>query len=79
MRQFTDDVLYPDAQAREDDGKRPSQAVIDAMAALELHAMRMGPGRHLKGRTLMNGIVTPEEFDYFHEVRHRVAPLLTPR
>lgn len=23
--------------------------------------MRMGPGKHLKGKTLMGGIVTPEE------------------
>lgn len=33
-----------------------------------MHAMRLGPGKHLKGRVLMNGIVKPEEFDYFHEV-----------
>lgn len=31
--------------------------------------MRLGPGKHLKGRTLMGGIVKPEEFDYFHEVK----------
>jgi len=31
--------------------------------------MRMGPGKHLQGRTLMGGLVKPEEFDYFHEVR----------
>lgn len=30
--------------------------------------MRMGPGKHLHGRVLMNGLVKPEEFDYFHEV-----------
>ncbi len=30
--------------------------------------MRLGPGKHLKGRTLMGGIIKPEEFDYFHEV-----------
>jgi alkylation response protein AidB-like acyl-CoA dehydrogenase len=30
-------------------------------------AMRFGPGPHLKGLTLMDGIVTPEEFDFFHE------------
>jgi alkylation response protein AidB-like acyl-CoA dehydrogenase len=30
--------------------------------------MRMGPGKHLQGRTLFNGIVKPEEFDYFHEL-----------
>jgi len=33
-----------------------------------MHAMRMGPGKHLQGRVLMNGLVTPQEFDYFHEV-----------
>ncbi|CCA69912.1 related to acyl-coa dehydrogenase, long-chain specific precursor [Serendipita indica DSM 11827] len=26
------------------------------------------PGKHLKGLTLMDGIVKPEEFDYFHEM-----------
>lgn len=31
--------------------------------------MRLGPGKHLKGRELMGGIVKPEEFDYFYEVR----------
>lgn len=31
--------------------------------------MKMGPGPHLKGLTLMNGAVLPEEFDYFHDVR----------
>jgi hypothetical protein len=25
----------------------------------------VGPGKHLKGLTLMDGIVKPEEFDYF--------------
>ncbi|KAG6888630.1 hypothetical protein C0995_006874 [Termitomyces sp. Mi166 len=30
-------------------------------------AMRLGPGKHLKGRTLLEGVVKPEEFDYFHE------------
>ena len=31
-------------------------------------AMRLGPGKHLKGRTLLGGVVAPEDFDYFHEV-----------
>ncbi|KAG6809349.1 hypothetical protein H0H92_000598 [Tricholoma furcatifolium] len=30
-------------------------------------AMRLGPGKHLQGRTLLGGVVKPEEFDYFHE------------
>lgn len=36
---------------------------------VNLHAMRMGPGKHLKGLTLMNGLVTPEE------VRQSQCPL----
>ena len=28
---------------------------------VNLHAMRSGPGKHLKGLTLMGGVVTPEE------------------
>jgi hypothetical protein len=28
---------------------------------LNLHAMRTGPGKHLKGLTLMGGVVKPEE------------------
>ncbi|PFH53078.1 hypothetical protein AMATHDRAFT_55449 [Amanita thiersii Skay4041] len=67
-RKFFETVVRPDAEAREADGKRPSQEVIDKMAELNLHAMRMGPGKHLQGRTLMGGVVKPEEFDYFHEL-----------
>jgi hypothetical protein len=33
-----------------------------------LHAMRQGPGKHLQGRTLLGGAVTPDEFDYLHEM-----------
>ncbi|KAH9838404.1 peroxisomal acyl-CoA-dehydrogenase [Rhodofomes roseus] len=68
IRKFMDEIVYPDAQARELDGKRPSQSVVDKMAAIELHAMRLGPGKHLQGRTLFGGLVKPEEFDYFHEL-----------
>ncbi|KAH7928235.1 acyl-CoA dehydrogenase NM domain-like protein [Leucogyrophana mollusca] len=68
VRIFVDENIYEDAQAREEDGKRPSQSVFDKMAELNLHAMRMGPGKHLQGLTLMNGIVKPEQFDYFHEL-----------
>jgi hypothetical protein len=31
-------------------------------------AMRIGPGKHLKGRKLLHGTVPPEEFDYFHDL-----------
>ncbi|KIM24952.1 hypothetical protein M408DRAFT_331433 [Serendipita vermifera MAFF 305830] len=68
MRKFVDEIIYPDAQACEENGKRISQSVLDAMAEKNIHAMRLGPGKHLKGLTLMDGIVKPEEFDYFHEM-----------
>lgn len=32
VRKFFDEVVYPDAQERELDGKRPSQDVLDKMA-----------------------------------------------
>jgi hypothetical protein len=32
MREIVDEAIYPDAQAREEDGKRPSQSVLDKMA-----------------------------------------------
>ena len=34
VRKFVDDVVFPDAQARELDGKRPSQEVFDKMACM---------------------------------------------
>lgn len=97
MRKLVDEVVYPDAQLREEDGKRVSQDVLDKLASvpflfpcshpliqswnseMEVHAMRMGPGKHLKGRVLMGGIVKPEEFDYFHEVRGSGATSLDAR
>ncbi|KAF9468151.1 acyl-CoA dehydrogenase/oxidase [Collybia nuda] len=68
FRKFVEDWMIPDAHAREEDGKRPSQSVFDEMARLNIIAMRLGPGKHLEGRELMGGIVKPEEFDYFHEL-----------
>ncbi|KAF8625537.1 hypothetical protein AX15_005304 [Amanita polypyramis BW_CC] len=68
VRKFADEVLLPDATAREQDGKPPSKSVLEAMAKLNFHAMRMGPGKHLKGLVLLDGLVKPEEFDYFHEL-----------
>jgi len=68
MRRITDEIITPDALAREEDGKMPSKIVIQAMAEQNIHAMRQGPGKHLKGLSLFGGIVKPEEFDYFHEL-----------
>ncbi|KAF7316893.1 Acyl-CoA dehydrogenase [Mycena chlorophos] len=68
VRKFVDEEIYPEAQIKEEDGTRVSQELVDKMAALNINAMRLGPGKHLKGLTLMNGLVKPEEFDYFHEL-----------
>ncbi|KAJ7104229.1 acyl-CoA dehydrogenase [Mycena belliarum] len=68
VRKFFEEIILPDAIAREEDGKRPSQAVFDEMARTNILAMRMGPGPHLKGRVLMGGIVKPEEYNYLHEM-----------
>ena len=65
MRKFVDEVVYPDAQACEESGKRASKEVMGAMAANGLNRMRLGPGKHLHGQTLMDGVVKGEEFDYF--------------
>jgi len=68
LRFFVDEYVIPDARLHEEDGKPPTQSLIDKMAELNLLAMRLGPGKHLKGRKLMGGAVQPEEFDYFHEL-----------
>jgi len=68
LRTFVDEVLFPDAQALQEKGKMPSKKVFEEFARLGIHAMRLGPGEHLKGRVLMDGTVNPEEFDYFHEL-----------
>ncbi|KAF7327584.1 Acyl-CoA dehydrogenase [Mycena kentingensis (nom. inval.)] len=68
MRRFCEEFILPEATAREADGKRPSPALFEKMAEVNLIAMRLGPGPHLKGRVLMDGIVNPEEFTYLHEM-----------
>ncbi|KAJ8592660.1 acyl-CoA dehydrogenase NM domain-like protein [Rhizopogon salebrosus TDB-379] len=66
-RAFFMEFVYPEAIRCEENGKRISQEVVDKLSEINFLAMRLGPGKHLKGLTLMGGIVKPEEFDYFHE------------
>ena len=61
LRTFVDETLYPDAQALQENGKKPSKHVFEEFAKRNIHAMRLGPGEHLKGRLLMNETVKPEE------------------
>ncbi|KAF8292381.1 acyl-CoA dehydrogenase NM domain-like protein [Clavulina sp. PMI_390] len=68
MRRFVEEHLMEDAALREEDGKRPSLSTVETQAKHGLLAMRLGPGEHLKGMTLVDGLVKPEEYDYFHEL-----------
>ncbi|KAI0699820.1 acyl-CoA dehydrogenase NM domain-like protein [Cytidiella melzeri] len=68
MRKFATEVIAPEAVKCEENGKKISQEVVDKLCELNILAMRLGKGKHLKGRTLMGGIITPEEFDHFHEL-----------
>lgn len=67
VREFFETAVAPEAARCEETGKHIPQEVVDKLAETNIIAMRLGPGKHLKGRTLMGGIVKPEEFDYFHE------------
>jgi len=67
VREFVDRDVYPEAQEKEADGTYISQELTDKMAANNLLAMRLGPGKHLHGKKLI-GDVKGEEFDYFHDL-----------
>ncbi|KAK8156530.1 acyl-CoA dehydrogenase [Phyllosticta citrichinensis] len=68
VREFVERWVKPEAQACEASGKHISQELIDRMAATNVLAMRLGPGRHLHGRKLLEGAVEGEKFDYFHDL-----------
>lgn len=68
MREFTDKYVTPEAQEKEQDGTYISQELIDRMAETNVLAMRLGPGKHLHGRTILGGAVDGKEFDYLHDL-----------
>ncbi|KKK12529.1 acyl-CoA dehydrogenase family protein [Aspergillus ochraceoroseus] len=68
IREFTDLYITPEAQEKEKDGTYISQGLIDKMAETGILAMRLGPGKHLHGRTLLGGAVDGKEFDYLHDL-----------
>ncbi|KAL4933266.1 acyl-CoA dehydrogenase family protein [Aspergillus undulatus] len=68
IREFTSLHVAPEAQEKEKDGSYISQELIDKMAETNVLAMRLGPGKHLHGRTLLGGVVKGEEFDYLHDL-----------
>ncbi|KAI1125152.1 acyl-CoA dehydrogenase-like protein [Nemania abortiva] len=68
MRVFHDKYIQPEAIAREADGKYISQELVERMSKVGLLHMRLGPGKHLHGVDLLDGVVRGEEFDYFHDL-----------
>ncbi|KAF8342011.1 peroxisomal acyl-CoA-dehydrogenase [Cantharellus anzutake] len=68
FRKLMDEVIIPEAIRCEANGKKFDQKISDLVGDLNVLAMRIGPGKHLKGRKLLGGILEPEEFDYFHEL-----------
>ncbi|PWY68404.1 acyl-CoA dehydrogenase NM domain-like protein [Aspergillus heteromorphus CBS 117.55] len=68
LREFTDRYVTPEAQEKEKDGTYISQELIDRMAEAGILAMRLGPGKHLHGQTLLGGAVDGKDFDYLHDL-----------
>lgn len=67
MRKFVDEHVTPEAQKSEVEGKHISQDLINKMSKAGILHMRIGPGKHLHGVSLLDGAVKGEEFDYFHD------------
>ncbi|KAK3726089.1 hypothetical protein LTR37_000237 [Vermiconidia calcicola] len=68
MRKFVEIHTKPEAQEKEKTGEFISQELIDKMANANVLAMRMGPGKHLHNRTLLDGAMDGKEFDYFSDL-----------
>ena len=45
-----------------------SQELIDKMAEKNILALRLGPGKHLHGRKILDGAVEGNQVDYFHDL-----------
>ncbi|OCK78336.1 acyl-CoA dehydrogenase-like protein [Lepidopterella palustris CBS 459.81] len=68
MRVFTETYILPEAQEKEVSGEKISQALIQRMADANILGMRVGPGKHLHGRSILNGVLKGEDFNYFHDL-----------
>ncbi|TVY31228.1 Acyl-CoA dehydrogenase [Lachnellula hyalina] len=68
LRVFVDTEVYPVAQKCEEEGKHIPQDLIDKMSKKGILHMRLGPGKHMHGVSLMDGAMEGDEFDYFHDM-----------
>ncbi|GAA5926562.1 uncharacterized protein JCM15063_000309 [Sporobolomyces koalae] len=69
MRKFFDEEVRAEARVQELTHERPTRRLVELMGSPKwnIHAMRMGPGKHLHGLILPGGL-RGEDFDYFHEL-----------
>lgn len=68
VRKITDE-LAAEVRQYEITGERPSDELQQKLGTTGLLAANIGPGPHLREFNIkLPGGVTPEEFDYFHEV-----------
>ncbi|KAI8817766.1 acyl-CoA dehydrogenase/oxidase [Fimicolochytrium jonesii] len=68
LRKFYDEELLPDAASADAMGEAPDLEIYQKMGQAGILATRMGPGPHLKLVPKLPGGVSPDEFDYFHEL-----------
>ncbi|KAI8995726.1 acyl-CoA dehydrogenase/oxidase [Gaertneriomyces semiglobifer] len=68
LREFYDRELMPDAASMDAMGEAPDLEVYQKMGQMGLLACRLGPGPHLKLVPSLPANVSPDEFDYFHEM-----------
>lgn len=78
VRKFFDENIRAEARDHELNGQRPTQELCELMGKTNFNAARLGPGKHLKGLTILDS-VKGEDFDYFHElILTQVRPTFTP-
>jgi Cytochrome b5-like Heme/Steroid binding domain/Acyl-CoA dehydrogenase, N-terminal domain len=65
VRLFVDTHITPEGHEKEKDGTYISDDLIAKMAKENFIGMRLGPGKHLHGKSLFGGVMKGEEFDYF--------------
>lgn len=56
MRRFVDENIKEEALLSEESGQRPTDATFKKMGAVNLLAMRLGPGKHLHGTPLLSSL-----------------------
>ncbi|PRP82386.1 hypothetical protein PROFUN_10162 [Planoprotostelium fungivorum] len=67
FREFCDKEACRLDSCSPEDGKRISDECMKKITDINLHRMRLGPGKHLHGQVLPTGL-KGEDFDYFHEL-----------